>query len=145
MTSQQVPGSTTTVLDPAEKAMVQRTIQQADALAGLTPWERHRIEWRVRRHRGELVLQIAQQELQTIFAEAVITLEGKVDRARERRALEHFKEQLRILIQAGHYRDEKMNETTRLSEDSREIIQGAIDRVTGSLIFGMERRGQGLT
>lgn len=144
MKKQDTPGTAIEVLDPAEQAAVRSLIQQASLLAGLSPWERHKIEWRVRRQRGELILQLAGLEAQTVFAEAVITTQGRVEQAKERAALEVVKEQLRCLVRAGHFRDATLSATTQLTEDSREIIAGAVERVTGSYVTGLERRAEGM-
>jgi hypothetical protein len=138
------PGSAVEVLDPAEQAMVQSVIQQASVMAGLTAWERHKIEWRVRRQRGELILQLAGLEAQTVFAEAVVATQGRIGRAKERAAFQVFKKRLECLVEAGHFRDATLSATTQLTEDSRDIIGGAVDRVTASYITGLERRAEGL-
>lgn len=79
-----------------------------------------------------------------MFAEAVVATQGRIGRARERAAFEVFKERLRCLVQAGHFRDATLSDTAQLSEDSREVIAGAVERVTGSYVTGLERRAEGV-
>jgi hypothetical protein len=138
------PGTTLEVLNPAEQVAVQSLIQQAGVMAGLTPWERAKIEWRVKRQRGELILQLASLEAQTVFAEAVVMTQGRIETAREKAVLALFKKQMQCLVDAGHFRDATLSATTQLTEDSREIIAGAVDRVTGSYVTALERRAEGL-
>ncbi len=138
------PATAIEVLNPAEQAVVSSVVQQVGIVAGLSPWEQHKIEWRVRRQRGELILQLAGLEAQTVYAEAVVATEGRIERSKQRAALAVFKEQLTCLVKAGHFRDATLGATTQLTEDSREIIAGAVDRVTGSYVTSLERRAEGL-
>lgn len=133
------------VLAPAEQMAVTNTIQQATALAGLSPWQKAQIEWKVKRQRGELILQLAELESQTIYAEAVMTAQGRIDEAAERAALGTYRTQIECMIRAGLLRDDAHEQTRGLSEDSREIVAGAIDRLTGSYLFAMERRARSLS
>jgi hypothetical protein len=132
------------VLDPAEQLAVSSVIQQATNLTGLSSWERHKIEWRVRRQRGELIVQLAEVETQTVFAEAVVTAQGRIEQAKERAAVATFKERLRCLVESGHIRDDALAATSQLAEDSREIVAGAVERVASSYMTGVERRAQGV-
>lgn len=132
------------VLDPAEQLAVRNTIQQASVLAGLSPWQRAQIEWRVKRQRGELILELAELEKQTVYAEAVMTAQGRISEACEQAALEVLRKQLECMVHAGALRDDAHERTRGLTEDSREIVGGAIDRLTGSYLFAMERRARSL-
>jgi len=128
------------VLTPAEQLTIASVVRQASNLAGLSPWQRAQIEWRVKRQRGELIVQLAQLEADTVLAEAVMTSQGRIEEARERAALGIFETQLRCLLRAGALRDDAIVETMRLAEGSREVIAGAIDRVTTSFLLSVERR-----
>lgn len=128
------------VLPPAEQFAITQTIRQASTLAGLSPWQRAQIEWKVKRQRGELILELAQVQCDLVLAEAVLTAQGRMNDAAERAALETFQVQLECMVQAGSIRDEAMSETTALTEDSGEICRGAIDRVFGRYLTGVERR-----
>lgn len=132
------------VLEPIEQTAVTSIIRRAEALAGLSPWERQKLEWRVRRQRGELILQLAEIEAQTVVAESVVMAQGRVEQAKERAAVETFRERLRCLNESGHLRDDALAATSQLSEESREVVAGAIQRVTGAYMTGVERRAQGV-
>ncbi len=128
------------VLQPAEQVAVTNVIRQAEVVVGITGWERHKLEWRLRRQRGELILQLAELEAQAVYAEAVVMVQGRAGQARERAAAEVFKERLRCLNESGHLRDDALGATAQLTEESREIVAGAIERVAAAYMTGVERR-----
>lgn len=134
------PRTAVEVLGPPEQAQVANLIRRATLAAGLSPWEQHKIEWQLRRQRGALILQLAEVEAQTVVAEAIVMAEGRVEAAREAAAVATFTERLRCLLAAGEVRDDALSSAMQLSEGSREVIAGAIDRVTARYLRGVEKR-----
>lgn len=127
------------VLAPEEQTAVQQVMERSAAMAGLSPWERHKIEWQVRRQRGELIVRLAELGARTVLAEATVTAEGRVNEARERAALAVFAERLRCLNEAGRLLDGALLEAQDCSEMSREWVQGAMVRAAMSFGSRMER------
>ena len=40
------------VVGPAEQVRAMNALSRSTVLAGLTPWEQHKLEWQVRKQRG---------------------------------------------------------------------------------------------
>lgn len=143
MSSESIRVQNVEVLSPAEHRTIREVMQSADALAGLSPWERRRLELQVRRERKAVVLQLVRIESQALVAEAIALAVGRRHQAEERAATETLAEQLRCLKRAGQLREEAMHEVAQLSEDSREWARAAISSVTHSYAVGMSRRATG--
>lgn len=138
--SQQIPVTGTEVLSPQEAAFVSDLMARVSSAATMTPWERHQLEWRLRKKRTELVIQLADVEKEAVLAEAVVAGQGRIAAATERAAVAHLAEQLRGLQSAGEALDDGMNAAMTLSEDSRALIQGAMLGVVGNYSKAVRRR-----
>lgn len=132
------------VITPVESLAVERAVSQATRMAGLSPWQRAQIEWKVKKQRGELIVELAELETQTVLAEAMITAQGRISAAGERAAAEEMKSALLCLLDGGHALDEALSESDRLSEDTRPIVAGAMLRVYGSYARKVETRAGSL-
>lgn len=128
---------------PREQAKAANAISLSTMLTGLSPWERHKIEWQARRQRGELVAKLAEVEVQTVVTEAVQLGEQRTDIAQEQALIAVYEKQVECLLTAGRLRDEAIVEAMKLTAGSGELVAGAIDRVTGSYVSRMERRAAG--
>ncbi|MDQ4144696.1 MAG: hypothetical protein M3198_13325 [Actinomycetota bacterium] len=98
------------------------------------------MEWRVKKERSALILELTRIEAQAILAEAVVMVGRRRDEALERAAVETFREQLRCGLQALRAREAALGDAQRLSEDSREIAVGLIDRLTANYTDRLEQR-----
>jgi hypothetical protein len=137
---EQVPDNAIEILDPVEQMTITNVVRSASMAAGLTPWQQHQIEWHVRKERGKLIVELAKIESQTVLTEAVVMSRGRVEAARERAAVETLAEQLRSLQVAGELLDDALNAASRLSEDSRALIQSGTFSVAQRFVKKVERR-----
>lgn len=133
------------VLSPAESMAVNRTITQATQMAGLTPWQAAQIEWKTKKKRGQLIVQLAELEADAVLAEAMVMVEGRLEAAAEKSAAELFAARMNTLLDAGVMLDESLLAANQLSEDSQAIVSGAMYRVFGSFSRGVERRAGALS
>lgn len=137
---EQIPVTGTEVLSPGEAELVTSLMNRVSGAGSMTPWERHKLEWRLRRTRDELFISLAHVEKETVLAETVMAAQGRIAAATERAAAAHLREQLRCLQTAGEALDDSMNAAGTLSEDSRELIQGAMLGVVGNYARAVRRR-----
>lgn len=93
--------------------------------------------------RGEAVLALLDLERQAVLAEAQITVRGHLARRAEEQALLTFKERVGCLIHAAHLHQDALQETVRLSEDTRAIFGNAINATGLRYAQGVERREGG--
>jgi hypothetical protein len=138
--SRQIPVSGTEVLSPGEAALVGNLMSRVSGAAAMTPWERHKLEWQLRKQRGQLIIQLADVEREAVLAEAVVAGQGRIAAATERAAVAHVIEQLRCLQAAGEALDDGMHSASTLSEDSRSLVQGAMLGVVGNYARSVRRR-----
>lgn len=143
MTTRTNKRSAVELLGPLKQMELTTKLEGAAMTSGLSPWERHKLEAQAKRAQAELLGKLMAIELQTVIGEAVALSEGRVAQAFEEGHLGLYEERLRCLVRAGTVRDEAHLSTTQLSEDSRDVVGNAIDRVTVSYINQMDRRAGG--
>ena len=131
------------VVGPAEQVRAMNALSRSTVLAGLTPWEQHKLEWQARKQRGQMIRKLAEVEMQTVITEAVQLGEQRVDVAQEQAMLAVYEEQMNSLVAAGRMRDDAIVEAMELTAGSRELIADAIDQVTGGYVSRMTRRARG--
>jgi hypothetical protein len=143
MTEQSQKEGTMELVAPAGKPQAIEALGRTASLAALSPWEQHKMQWQMRRQRGQLVQRLAQMEMQTVLAEAVQLGEQRMDVAQEQALLAVYEEQVACLLQAGRLRDEAVVEAMKLTVGSSELVADAIDQVTGGYVSRMEKRARG--
>jgi hypothetical protein len=134
-----VKGQPLEVLAPAERAEIRQVIERAELTAGLSPWERRRIQWLVSRQRGELIVQMARVGAEAVLAEATVTANGRVNAARERAVVQVFAERIACIAEAGELLDAGLDATAGMSEDTGAWARQSMYRAAMSFSARMER------
>lgn len=137
-----IPSSAIEVLSPLEQAMIRNIIRQATMEAALSPWQQRQIQFRVSRERSRLIVQLARVEGQAVLGTAVIVTEGRLAVASERQATRLLEEQLRDSVKAGHAYDDTVADTRRLTDASREAVQGTAAGIFNRYLRGLEMRAE---
>jgi len=140
MSIENIPANQVEVLSPAEEKLVSSMMRRITTAVELSPWEKYRLDWRMRRERDSVLIQLARMETETVVAETLIAAKGRISASLERAAVLHLKEQLRCMQAAGEALDDSINASTTLTENSRELIQGAMYRVVQNYARGVEKR-----
>ena len=140
MPSAHTPSTAIELFDPVDQVALDAVVRHALIGSGMSEWARHKVQWRARKERGELIVELLRVESQTILARAVVIAEARRDQAREQAAVATFREQLRCGLDALRARDAAIANAQRLSEDSREIGVGLVDRLTAAYTEKLEDR-----
>jgi len=133
------------VVGPLREEAARQEVSFAATAAGLSKWERHKLEWQARRQRLDAMNRALDIEAATAVNEAIVHAGGRVRAAEERAELSVHAERTDCILEAGHIHEEAQAATRQLSEDSRELIQLGIDRVTVNYLRGVERRASGVS
>lgn len=131
------------IVGPAEQARAMSALSRSTVLAGLTPWEQHKLAWQVKKQRTQLIRKLGEVEMQTVITEAVQLAEQRVDIAQEQALLAVHEEQNACLVAAGRMRDDAIVEAMELTAGSRELVADAIDQLSAAYISRMTRRARG--
>lgn len=106
----------------------------------MTPWERHQLEWRVRRERAKAIVELAEVERSAVLAARTIEAKGELAATVERAELRHLKAAEECLRESGHVLADALHDAGELSDDVRDAVKRTMQVTHARYMKGVERR-----